>query len=129
MKTIGSAKFKEQCLALLDELDESGLVVTKHGKPVAREGIARCGNVTGWRTRDFVGVKPGEVFRCRIPVYRRSPAPGKYRVRLTYTAKRDLSIKSGLAGENAAGVKQLMKNVWEGVLHSNWIDLDIRNPN
>lgn len=36
MKTIGAAKFKEQCLALLDNLDAEGLVVTKHGKPVAR---------------------------------------------------------------------------------------------
>ncbi len=36
MKTIGAAKFKEQCLALLDHLDTEGLVVTKHGKPVAR---------------------------------------------------------------------------------------------
>ena len=36
MKTIGAAKFKEQCLALLDSLDPEGLVVTKHGRPVAR---------------------------------------------------------------------------------------------
>ena len=36
MKSIGAAKFKEQCLALLDNLDEDGLVITKHGKPVAR---------------------------------------------------------------------------------------------
>ena len=36
MKTIGAAKFKEQCLALIDQLDAEGLVVTKHGKPVAR---------------------------------------------------------------------------------------------
>ena len=36
MKTIGAAKFKEQCLALLDQLDAEGWVVTKHGKPVAR---------------------------------------------------------------------------------------------
>lgn len=35
MKTVGAAKFKEQCLALLDQLDPDGLVVTKHGKPVA----------------------------------------------------------------------------------------------
>jgi antitoxin (DNA-binding transcriptional repressor) of toxin-antitoxin stability system len=35
MKTIAAAKFKEQCLALLDRLDPEGLVVTKHGKPVA----------------------------------------------------------------------------------------------
>ena len=36
MKTIGASKFKEQCLALLDTLDADGLIVTKHGKPVAR---------------------------------------------------------------------------------------------
>ncbi len=36
MKTIGAAKFKEQCLALLDKLSPEGIVVTKHGKPVAR---------------------------------------------------------------------------------------------
>ena len=36
MKTVGAAKFKEQCLALLDRLDPDGLVITKHGKPVAK---------------------------------------------------------------------------------------------
>ena len=36
MKTIAAAKFKEQCLELLDQLDAEGLVVTRHGKPVAR---------------------------------------------------------------------------------------------
>ncbi len=36
MKTIEEVKFKEQCLALLDHLDAEGLVITKHGKPVAR---------------------------------------------------------------------------------------------
>ena len=36
MKTIGAAKFKEQCLSLLDALDDEGLLITKHGKPVAR---------------------------------------------------------------------------------------------
>ncbi len=35
MKTVGAAKFKQQCLSLLDHLDPDGLVVTKHGKPVA----------------------------------------------------------------------------------------------
>ena len=36
MKTIGAAKFKAQCLALLDDLEPDGLVITKRGKPVAR---------------------------------------------------------------------------------------------
>lgn len=36
MKAIAAAKFKAQCLALLNHLDPEGLLVTKHGKPVAR---------------------------------------------------------------------------------------------
>ena len=35
-KRIGAAKFKERCLAILDDLGPDGIVVTKHGKPVAR---------------------------------------------------------------------------------------------
>lgn len=36
MKTIGAAKFKAQCLAILDDVDPDGIVITKRGKPVAR---------------------------------------------------------------------------------------------
>ena len=36
MKEIDAAEFKEQCLALLDQLDADGLIITKDGKPVAR---------------------------------------------------------------------------------------------
>lgn len=36
MKQIAAAKFKEQCLALLDQVDSEGIIITKHGKPVAR---------------------------------------------------------------------------------------------
>jgi prevent-host-death family protein len=36
MKQIPAAKFKESCLALLDEVGPEGIVITKHGKPVAR---------------------------------------------------------------------------------------------
>ena len=35
-KSIGAAKFKEQCLGILDDLGPEGIIVTKHGKPVAR---------------------------------------------------------------------------------------------
>jgi prevent-host-death family protein len=35
-RTIGAAQFKEQCLALLDSVGPEGIVITKHGKPVAR---------------------------------------------------------------------------------------------
>jgi prevent-host-death family protein len=36
MKKVAAAKFKEQCLSILDHLEADGLVITKHGKPVAR---------------------------------------------------------------------------------------------
>lgn len=36
MKQIAAAKFKEQCLSILDQVTEEGLVITKHGKPVAK---------------------------------------------------------------------------------------------
>lgn len=36
MKKIAAAKFKEQCLAILDRLGPDGVIVTKHGRPVAR---------------------------------------------------------------------------------------------
>jgi len=36
MKEIPAAKFKEQCLALLDRVGPEGLVITKRGRPVAR---------------------------------------------------------------------------------------------
>lgn len=35
-KSVGAAKFKTHCLALLDRLEPEGLVSTKHGRPVAR---------------------------------------------------------------------------------------------
>jgi prevent-host-death family protein len=36
MKQIAAGQFKAQCLALLDQVDPDGLVITKRGKPVAR---------------------------------------------------------------------------------------------
>ena len=38
MKTVPAAKFKANCLALMDKVHETGesVVITKHGKPVAK---------------------------------------------------------------------------------------------
>jgi antitoxin (DNA-binding transcriptional repressor) of toxin-antitoxin stability system len=36
MEPISASKFKAQCLSLLDRLDPDGIVVTKHGKAIAR---------------------------------------------------------------------------------------------
>jgi len=55
MKTIGAAKFKEQCLALLDRIDPEGIVITKRGKPVARlVPIKRSG-------KDLIGCMKGRL--------------------------------------------------------------------
>ena len=36
MRQINASKFREQCLSLLDNLQPEGVIVTKHGKPVAK---------------------------------------------------------------------------------------------
>ena len=36
MKTIAASKFKEQCLSLLDQVSPEGIIITKHGKRVAK---------------------------------------------------------------------------------------------
>ena len=51
--TIGAAQFKQECLALLDRLGPEGIVITKHGKPVAKlvpietESSALIGTLAG----------------------------------------------------------------------------------
>jgi prevent-host-death family protein len=49
MEQINASKFKEQCLELLDNLDPEGIVITKHGKPVARliPASADCADLIG----------------------------------------------------------------------------------
>ncbi|MDX2170211.1 MAG: type II toxin-antitoxin system prevent-host-death family antitoxin [Deltaproteobacteria bacterium] len=36
MREIAAAKFKEQCLSLLENVDPEGIVITKRGKPIAK---------------------------------------------------------------------------------------------
>lgn len=53
MREIPAAKFKEQCLALLEEVDPDGIVITKRGKPVAKlvpigtDGASLIGSLRG----------------------------------------------------------------------------------
>lgn len=49
MVQVNASKFKEQCLALLDNLDPEGIMITKHGKPVARviPASADCAGLIG----------------------------------------------------------------------------------
>lgn len=36
MKTIPATEFKAHCLSLIDRVGPEGIVITKHGKPVAK---------------------------------------------------------------------------------------------
>lgn len=36
MKTIAASKFKEKCLSILNHPPKEGLIILKHGKPVAK---------------------------------------------------------------------------------------------
>jgi prevent-host-death family protein len=55
VKEIAAAKFKARCLALLDRLGPDGLVITKHGKPVAR--VLPIGRAS----RDLIGALKGRM--------------------------------------------------------------------
>ena len=51
IKTVKASEFKAKCLALMDEVAETGkpLVITKNGKPVAQLGpvVARPSSLAG----------------------------------------------------------------------------------
>jgi len=36
MKQVGATEFKQHCLSILDHLGAEGVVITKHGRPVAK---------------------------------------------------------------------------------------------
>ncbi len=66
MVQITASKFKEQCLAVLDNLGPEGIVVTKHGKPVARvlPVKAGCASLIGsMKTKIQVH---GDIFSTRL---------------------------------------------------------------
>lgn len=49
MRQMNASTFKEQCLALLDNLNPEGILITKHGRPVARviPASADCAELIG----------------------------------------------------------------------------------
>jgi prevent-host-death family protein len=66
MQKINASKFKEQCLALLENLDPEGILITKHGKPVARLVPANldCGELIG-SMKDKIQIH-GDIFSSGI---------------------------------------------------------------
>ena len=55
MKTIGASEFKQKCLALLDRVEPEGLVITKHGRPVAKLVPIETGSA------DLIGSLAGKI--------------------------------------------------------------------
>ncbi len=55
MKQIAAAKFKEQCLAILDRVGPEGIIITKHGKPVAKLVPVESG------MGEFIGCMKGKI--------------------------------------------------------------------
>jgi prevent-host-death family protein len=53
MTRVGATRFKQECLAILDRLGPEGIVITKHGKPIAKlvpiqtESAALIGGLAG----------------------------------------------------------------------------------
>ena len=55
MKRIAAAKFKEQCLAILDRVEPEGIIITKYGKPVAKLVPAAS------ESSDLIGCMKGKI--------------------------------------------------------------------
>ena len=83
MKTINASEFKAKCLAILDEVSDTGEVLTilKHGRPVARL-LADFGEV--FEGEPGLGVSPGQ--RLEVGA-RRGEGPG-------------IAVEAGNAGLN-----------------------------
>jgi prevent-host-death family protein len=55
MKSIGATEFKQKCLSILDRVEPEGLLITKHGKPVAKLVPA------GTESADLLGSLAGKI--------------------------------------------------------------------
>jgi prevent-host-death family protein len=53
--TIGATEFKQRCLEIIDTVGPDGLIITKHGRPVAKLTPMRSGN------GDLIGILKGEL--------------------------------------------------------------------
>jgi prevent-host-death family protein len=55
MKTIAATEFKQKCLAVLDRVGPEGILITKHGKPVAKLVPVES------RSADLIGSLAGKI--------------------------------------------------------------------
>ena len=55
MKTINISEFRQNCLGLVDELPSEGILITRHGKPVAKVVPIRSDNAA------LIGILKGEL--------------------------------------------------------------------
>jgi prevent-host-death family protein len=55
VKTINISEFRQNCLGLVDELPSEGILITRHGKPVAKVVPIRSDNAA------LIGILKGEL--------------------------------------------------------------------
>jgi hypothetical protein len=107
-------------------------IVDEQGQRIPLGPSAVCGTceMAPLQTSDIVSIEPGEVFKTTIPHYMfkmGAPAlePGTYKVRLRYTAKRDVSVRAHSLRPSDQSLEELMKLLWEGAALSNWVTVHI----
>lgn len=68
-RTIPAGEFKNRCLALMDEVNETGeeIVITKHGKPVSRLVPAKERNPILGMYRDQIKIT-GDIMAPALPL-------------------------------------------------------------
>jgi hypothetical protein len=100
------------------------------GEVVTPRGGAWCPTVAPLAARDVVPLNRGEVFRTPVALsWGRYPelTPGRYKVRLRYTARQDARVR-GICPEPGVAALVALATVWEGELVSNWVDVEIAPP-
>jgi len=63
---ISASEFKAKCLALLDDVDQTGceLVISKHGRPVAK--LVPVGGARPWKKLIGTGAYTGDPFHPAV---------------------------------------------------------------
>lgn len=95
------------------------------GSVAGRQIEAICGNINPLARTDIVEILPGEVFRTRVPSFGYDLGPGKYRVRLKYTAGPPVTAAEVASRDIDDDLKTRIEKVWEGKIVSNWLEIEI----
>lgn len=100
-------------------------IVGPDGRRISRFSELCCGDLLILRKEHIVQIGPNEVYRRILWTTGFRLAPGIYRARYKYTATQDLSSAAMIFNRGDEKLRQLLNNVWEGEIVSNWIEIEI----